>query len=201
MLPLDDRTVELFGARFRDRSPHREDRHYTYRPPLAPLPSQVGAAIGGRSWELRATVDRPAGAGGVLFASGTANAGLSVFVQDDRLVFDYNAFGDHTVVQTDEPVPEGRSELGVRFVREAKQAVATLLVDGQERGSTVIPLVMRIMSSTGPSVGADHGSPVSERYTGPFPFAGELERVDIQLLSRAEAGAAEAEARAAMARQ
>src|SRR3954452_14700121 len=94
VLPLDDRTIELFGARFRDRSPHREDRHYTYRPPMAPMPAQVGASIGGRSWDLDATIDRPVGAGGVIYATGTGNSGVSVFVQDDRLVFDYNCFGD-----------------------------------------------------------------------------------------------------------
>jgi arylsulfatase len=60
---------------------------------------------------------------------------------------------------------------------------------------------MRMMSSTGPSVGSDHGSPVSRRYDDSFPFEGELARVDIQLLSRPGADVAAAEARATMARQ
>ena len=201
VLPLDDRTVELFGARFRAQSPHPVDRHYTYLPPLSPLPSQVGAAMGGRSWELRATVERPAGAGGVLFASGTANAGLSVFVQGERLVFDYNAFGDHRIVESQRPVPVGPCELGVRLVRDGGQGTAEVLIDGEACGSVHLPLVLRMMSSTGPSVGADHGSPVSERYADEFPFEGRLHRVDIQLLSRAAADTANAEARAAMARQ
>lgn len=201
VLPLDDRTIELFGARFRDGSPHPEGRHYTYFPPVSPLPSQVSAPIGGRSWELRARVDRSAGVEGVLYATGTANAGLTVFVQADRLVFDYNAFGDHAIVESDRVAPTGRSELGVRFLREGRGAVAVLLVDDQPAGSIEIPLAMRMMSSTGASVGRDHGSPVSQRYRDAFPFAGTLERVDIQLLSRADAGTAVAEARAAMARQ
>ncbi len=201
VLPLDDRLVELFGARFVEHSPHRPDRRYTYRPPMAPLPSQVGASLGARSWELRACVDRPAGAGGVLYASGTANAGLSLFVQGDRLVFDYNAFGDHQVVESAEPLPVGPCELGVRFLREGKHGRAELLVDDAVCGSTPIPLVMRMMSSTGPSVGLDHGSPVSDRYASPFPFEGTLERVDIELLSRPAPDAAEVAARAAMAQQ
>jgi arylsulfatase A-like enzyme len=89
--------------------PHRPDRHYTYHPPVTPLPAQVAPALGGRSWDLWATVDRPTGAGGVLYASGTENSGLSLFVQDDRLVFDYNCFGDHHVVESERPVPEGRA--------------------------------------------------------------------------------------------
>jgi arylsulfatase A-like enzyme len=201
VLPLDDRTVELFGARFRDRSPHRADRHYTYLPPVAPLPSQVGAALGGRGWELRATVDRPVGANGVLFATGTANAGLSVFVQGDRLVFDYNCFGEHHVVESDGPAPVGPCELGVRFVRDGKEGTALLLIDDEPAGSLHVPMVMRMMSSTGPSIGSDHGSPVSRRYVDAFPFEGTLQRVDIQLLSPPGADVAAAEARATMARQ
>src|SRR6185436_12197002 len=82
VLPLDDRTIELFGARFRDGSPHRADRHYTYRPPMSSMPAQVGAQIGGRSWDLDAQIVRATGENGVLYATGTANSGVSVFVQE-----------------------------------------------------------------------------------------------------------------------
>jgi arylsulfatase A-like enzyme len=201
VLPLDDRMIELFGARYRDQSPHRADRRYTYRPPVTPLPAQVGATLGGRGWELRATVDRPDGAGGVLFATGTANAGVSIFVQGDRLVFDYNAFGEHHVLESDRPVPAGPCVLGVDFAREGKEGTAHLLIDDERCGTIHLPLAMRMMSSTGPSVGADHGSPVSERYDDSFPFEGHLDRVDIQLLSRPTSDVAAAEAKAAMARQ
>ena len=43
----------------------------------------------------------------MLYATGTENSGLSLFVQDDRLVFDYNCFGDHHVVESDIEVPVG----------------------------------------------------------------------------------------------
>lgn len=203
VLPLDDRTLELFGARFRNRSPHRADRHYTYRPPMSPLPAQVGAAIGGRSWDLEARIDRPAGAGGVILATGTENSGLSLFVQNDRLLFDYNCFGEHHVVVSTRPVPDGASKVGVQFRRgPGKGGDATLVIDEEPCGSVTLPFVMRIISSIGPSVGFDHGSPVSERYAGAFPFAGRIDRVDIQLVStRGEAGNAIADERATMARQ
>jgi len=205
VLPLDDRTIELFGARFRERSPHPVDRHYTYFPPITRMPAQVGPAIGGRNWDLSATVERPAGAGGVLYASGTENSGLSFFVDGDRLVFDYNCFGDHHVVESSEPVPEGEAVLGVSFRRElaGQGATATLTIDGRPVGSIDLPFAMHIMSSTGPSVGVDHGSPVSERYRGPNPFTGTFHRLDVQLLDAGVPGPSEAEVdeRASMARQ
>ena len=42
VLPLDDRLIELFGARFQDRTAHPANRRYTYRPPMSPLPAQAG---------------------------------------------------------------------------------------------------------------------------------------------------------------
>ena len=204
VLPLDDRTIELFGARFRDRSPHPATRRYAYRPPMTPLPAQVGAAIGGRSWDLAATIDRPAGAGGVLYATGTENSGLSLFIQDGRLVFDYNYFGDHHIVTSEVEVPEGPSVVGVAFRRTGEGGHATLVIDGESSGSVELPFVMRIISSIGPSVGFDHGSPVSEQYAAPFTFEGRLVRLDIDLRSArpAEAaGNAASDERATMSRQ
>jgi arylsulfatase A-like enzyme len=203
VLPLDDRTIELFGARFRERSPHRPDRRYTYRPPMTPLPPQAGAQLGGRSWDLVATIDRPAGADGVLYASGNQNSGLSLFIEDGRLVFDYNCFGEHRIVTSERPVPEGATTVGVRFRRTGEGGHATVVVDGEECGTVELPFVMRLISSVGSSVGYDHGSPVSDRYRDEFPFQGRLERIDIELRSgrAADLDAAATDQRATMARQ
>ena len=203
VLPLDDRTIELFFTRYRDRSPHPVDRSYSYYPPLSPLPGQVAPSLGGRGFDMLATIDRPGGAGGVLYATGTENSGVSLFVQDERLVFDYNCFGDHHLVESDLLVPIGPSVIGVRFRREGKGGEMTLLVDGTPCGSMTVPFAMTMISSVGPSMGYDHGSPVSERYRDAFPFQGTLTRIDVTLVKprSADQRAAEAEERAAMSRQ
>ena len=202
VLPLDDRTIELFFTRYRDRSPHPTSRRYTYYPPMSPLPAQVAPALGGRGWDLSATIVRPEGAGGVLYASGTENSGVSLFVQDERLVFDYNCFGDHHLVESEARVPVGPSVVGVRFLRKGRAGEATLVIDGRPSGSLSVPFAMTMISSVGPSVGYDHGSPVSERYNGPFPFEGELDRLEITLTRQpASARDVEGAERAAMSRQ
>ena len=68
--------IELFGARFRDRSPHPVE------PPLHLPAADVAAARAGRrrrsagaAGTSTPTIDRPAGAGGVLYATGTENSG------------------------------------------------------------------------------------------------------------------------------
>ena len=202
VLPLDDRMIELFGARFRPNSPHPATRRYRYLPPVSPLPMQAGAPMGGRSWDLTATITREQGQNGVLFASGTENAGLSVFIKDDHLVFDYNAFDDHTVVRSGEPLPDGARELTVEFRRlGGRKGTARLLVDGQETAVSDIGWIMSTISSVGASVGYDSGSPVSTEYSDAFPFEGTLHEVVVQILTRADVEAREAEARAEMSRQ
>ena len=212
VLPLDDRTIELFGARFREGSPHRPERTYRYIPPVTPLPVQAGPAIGGRDWDMVASVDRGPADEGVLYATGTENSGLSLFVQGGRLVFDYNCFGDHHVVESNRPVPDGPSRLGVSFRKRAfgdlgrSGADATISIAGEPVGEVHVPFAMFVMSSLGPSIGRDDGSPVSDRYQGSFPFTGRLHEVVVELVSRHRpAGAGDDEAtgeeRAAMGRQ
>ena len=64
-----------------------------------------------------------------------------------------------------------------------------------------IPVYMRMISSIGASVGRDHGSAVSPRYDAPFAFSGALHEVEIQLVSKRDPAAQEAEARAELSRQ
>ena len=77
------------------------------------------------------------------------------------------------------------------------------MIDGAACGRLDVPFVMNIISSIGPSVAHDHGSPVSDRYADSFPFVGTLHQVDIQLLTQeqAEAATAASDERAAMGRQ
>ena len=57
-----------------------------------------------------------------------------------------------------------------------------------------------MISSVGTSIGYDHGSAVSPRYRGPFPYTGGLHEVVVQLVGRPAAGTAEAAARTEMVR-
>jgi arylsulfatase len=193
VLPLDDRGVQLFGARFRKNSPHPEDRRYVYRPPMSPLPGQATAGLGGRNVDLYATVTFTPGDEGVLYATGTQNSGLSLFVQNNKLVLDYNAFGDHTIVESPFAVPAGDHELRVLLRRgDGMAGQLTLHVDGNEVATASVPLYMRMMSSVGPSIGHDHGSPVSTRYTAPYAYTGVLHEVVIEAgKPRADVKAAE----------
>ena len=201
VLPLDDRGFELFGARFRDLSPHPTSRKYVYRPPMSPIPGQASAAIGGRSFDLTATITRQKNDQGVLFSTGTENSGISIFIQNERFVVDYNAFDDHSVVRSNIEIPIGYSTLRAQFRRLKRGGEITIYVNEEPSGSIDIPLFMRMISSVGSSIGYDHGSAVSPQYESPFPFSGELHQIEIQLAARRASDADQAQARAENARQ
>ncbi len=202
VLPIDERGIDLFGARFRDRSPHPANRKYVYQPPMTPITAQASAAVGGRSWELTAQISSDGSSEGVLWAQGTMNSGISIFVQNNRLVVDYNAFDDHTIIESEIEIPEGDSTLTAVFRRgEGRVGACQLKVNGISSGQAELPLYMRMISSIGQSIGSDHGSQVSNCYNGAFPFSGTLYEIAIQLLSREASGTKEAIARTENARQ
>ena len=99
------------------------------------------------------------------------------------------------------PVPVGTSVVAMNFRRLDNAASATLLIDGVEVGAVAIPFMMRIISSTGMSIGEDHLSPVSPEYQAPFRFEGTLHQVDIQLVTPPAKDSNDVAAREGMARQ
>ncbi|HJO79574.1 MAG: sulfatase [Acidobacteria bacterium] len=183
VLPLDDRTLELFRPRFGPGTPH-QGRTYRYTPPISHIPAGAAATLGNRSFLVEASILRPEGGEGVIMAVGTENLGLSLFVKEERLVFDYNIFTDHHVVRSLQHLPIGEATVGVHFYRDGSTGTATLLLDGEAGGSMPVPFVIRILGSTGLDVGRDALSAVSEEYVGPFPFTGTLREVVIHLPSR-----------------
>jgi arylsulfatase A-like enzyme len=202
VLPLDDRGIELFTTRAADHTPHPTTRRYVYRPPMSPIPGQATASAGGRAFDLTARLTRSPGDEGVVWATGTENSGISVFVQHDRLVVDYNAFDDHTIVESDRPVPSGDVTLHVHLERDSRTTGwCEVSIDGEPAGRAGIPFYMRMISSVGASIGYDHGSAVSTRYASPFPFTGTLHEVVIQLPPKRDVAEAATTARAEMSRQ
>ena len=201
VLPLDDRTIELFGSRLDDHSPHPTHRKYRYRPPMSPIPAQAAPSPSGRSWNMTARLRSESRDEGVLYATGNENSGMTVFIQDSHLVVDYNAFDEHTIVESDVPIPEGENVLLVKIVRTSRTSGRVeLAVNDLVCGSAELPFMMRMISSIGASVGYDHGSAVSARYDAPYEFTGELHEVVIELGARTSAETQTA-ANAEMSRQ
>ena len=181
VLPIQERMATLFGGHPTPGTPRARD-HFVYHPPLGRIPPDAAPSLGSRTWTMTFSIERErADQVGVLLAMGTVNDGLVVYIdQQGHLVYDHNAFGDHTVVRSSATVPLGSSQVGVLQQRVKRgPARATLLIGGDEVGSEVIPLVPSMISMIGIDIG-HNPTGVSDAYEAPFTFGGRIERVDIE---------------------
>lgn len=187
VLPLDDRTIELFGAAPRPGSPHHRDG-YEYLHPIAHVPADASPNLGGRAWTVTAHVQVPdTGAEGVLYARGSHNVGHSFFVHGGSLHFDYNALGTHYRASAPLILTPGPHELGARFDRDGKGGVITVTADGVDLASAPVPRIVRMLGSTGMDIGRDALSPVVDDYPAPFPWTGAIDKVTFEIRSRPSA--------------
>jgi arylsulfatase len=201
VLPLDDRTIELFGGTPRPGTVHARSE-YVYVPPLAHIPADASPPLGGRAWTITAAVDVPVGgAEGVLYARGGHNVGHSFFVKDGALQFDYNALGTHHRAVAPVELTPGPHLLTARFDRAGTGGTLTLAVDGDDLADVEIPTIVRMLGSTGTDIGRDALSPVVDDYDAPFPFTGTITSVTFRTRSRADAAEVAATARAELAKE
>lgn len=201
VLPLDDRTIELFGGTPRPGTVHAR-REYVYHPPIAHVPADASPPLGGRAWTITAEIEVPAGgAEGVLYARGGHNVGHVLFVQGSTLHFDYNALGTHHRASAPVRLDAGAHTLTARFDRDGPGGRLTIGADGADLATVEIPRIVRMLGSTGTDIGRDALSPVVDDYEAPFPFTGRIDRVTFAIRSRADAAEVAATARAELSKE
>ncbi len=180
VLPIQEQDSRLFAGHKVTGTPGGRDR-YLYHPPVDRIPADAAPPLGTRTWHLRALLDRADhAAGGVIIAVGTINNGLALYLDDSgRLVYDHNAFGDHTIVRSPEPVPAGEIVVEVRQERVRRgPARVVIAIDGQPAGDAIIPLVPAMISPIGLDIGRSVAAP-SDGFTAPHEFQGRIIRLEI----------------------
>jgi arylsulfatase len=201
VLPLDDRTIELFGAPPRPGTVHAR-RGYTYYPPLTHVPADASPLLGGRAWTITADVVVPGiDVQGVLYARGNHNVGHSFYLKDGALHFDYNALGTRFRASGPLRLEPGRHQLTARFDREGNVGRITVGCDGVDLGAAEITKLVRMLGSTGMDIGRDALSPVVPDYPAPFAFTGTIERVSFDIRSKRSAADVDALARTELAKE
>ncbi|WP_406858030.1 arylsulfatase [Alsobacter sp. KACC 23698] len=181
VLPLDDRAQ----ARAFARDPATDARlRFVLYPGTRLLTPVTGPNFARRSFRITGFLQNcDDTASGVVFAYGRRAAGLSLFVQEGRLWFDYNLAGRHTELSAPLP-PLGRvGSLGCALLlHEEGRTELRLMVDGRDVASAPLPMAFPagfgLMSS---QCGMNEPSPVSPRYSAPFRFGPGLDRVEVEL--------------------
>ncbi|MGN0063483.1 MAG: sulfatase-like hydrolase/transferase, partial [Nocardioides sp.] len=150
------------------------------------VPESAAPTLGNRSSVVTFEVDLPEAASGVLYKLGQASGGLTVYLDQGRLFYEYNLFLiDRTIISTAEPLPAGPRTIVVRSTRHSPAPTSgmdvVVEVDGAPVASGTVPVLANVgfSANDGLDIGRALGSPVSLAYRdrAPFPFEGELRRV------------------------
>ncbi len=183
VLPLDDRLIERWSIPPAEGSIKTQRVHRIYRgvPHLGPEAAPDTRNV---SHTITARVARSSAADeGVIVANGGSPSGYALFVQDNRLVYEYNHVGERFRVVSDEELPVGAITVRLEFVKTGElRGEARLWRDAAMIGRGPIPRTLPFsLSLEGLDVGEDRLTPVSDQYASPFRFTGELDLVEIEI--------------------
>ena len=158
------------------------------------VPVNATANVLNRPYSITADVEIPQGdAEGVLLSQGGNDGGYSLYVQGGKLRYAYNYVGRNLYyVESAEAVPAGRHQLRFEFEVTGKPDIAhgkgvpgrgQLYIDGKLVGQTDIPLTNSLAIGLLSAIicGADPGAPVTPNYKPPFPFAGTIHSVTVDV--------------------
>ena len=135
--------------------------------------------------------DVPANASGVIYALGGFSGGLSCYVKDGVLSYEYNLFElMRTHIKAKDKLPAGKVKIEVETtyveLKPAGPLKVVMKVNGKEVASGVVPVSAPLLFTANDCLdfGVDLGSPVSVEYydDAPFKFNGKIEQARVEYL-------------------
>ncbi|MCB1125263.1 MAG: arylsulfatase [Verrucomicrobiae bacterium] len=158
-------------------------QEWTFASALTRMPEFAAPALGNKENVVTVDVDIPANANGVLYALGGFSAGLSCYVKDGVLCYEYNLFEiQRTHIQAKSKLPTGRAQIEVttKYLerKPAGPLAVVLKVNGMEaaKGQVPVSAPLGFTANDCLDIGTDLGSPVSTDYydDAPFKFNGTI---------------------------
>jgi arylsulfatase A-like enzyme len=152
------------------------------------VPEFCAPALGNKANTLTMQVTAGDKANGVLYKLGGAGGGLTCFVADGILTYEYNCFlVMRTTIAADEPLVAGTHTIEVETTyiepKPGGPLKVVLRVDGAEVASGTVPVSAALLFSANDclDIGRAYGGAVSRAYAErmPFAFDGEIGRVHI----------------------
>ncbi len=153
------------------------------------MPEFCAPALGNTDNLVTIDAKIPAGANGVLYALGGFSGGLSFYVKDGTLCYEYNLFEiQRTRIRAPEKLPAGKTRIEVETAysepKPAGPLRVTMKVDGKAVAEVVVPVSAPLLFTANDrlDIGIDLGSPVSPDYfeEAPFLFNGTIEEVRVK---------------------
>ena len=157
-----------------------------------PYASLYGFRFATGSYAVTAHAAIPAaGAEGVLFSSGNAASGVSLYVKNKKLTFAYSASGVLTEIVSPKAVPSGDVVLKAEVIcadgdgdgaTAGVRAKTVNLYVNSEKVATRDLGAVRNAGGGNIEAGRNFGTPVSSAYKSPYIFSGNLKKVVVDKL-------------------
>ena len=156
---------------------------WTFSGNINRMPEFAAPKLGKFDNDVHMEINVPENANGVLYALGSFSGGLSCYVKDGYLCYEYNLFEiERTQIKSKTKLPSG--DLNIEVVsrltstKPASSMNVVLKVNGKEVASGQVPMTAPLTFTANDCLdfGSDLGSPVSMDYfdEAPFEFNGTL---------------------------
>ena len=176
--------VVALHPEMRVSTPYRE---WNFTPDIVRMPEFCAPALGNRANTVTIDVELPDKASGVLYKLGGAGGGLTCFMDDGYLCYEYNLFIlQRSKIRSQQPLAAGEATIAVETVyaeaRPGGPLNITLTVNDEEVASGQVPISAPLLFTANDclDIGTALGSPVSLDYfdRAPFAFEGTIHNVN-----------------------
>jgi arylsulfatase len=190
VLPVGGGLMALLHPEMRLSTPYSE---WDFVGPITRFPEFTAPALGTKP--NRVTIDAHAdeGASGVLYALGGAGGGLTCYMDDGYLCYEYNLFIiQRTKIRSDRRLSAGKLRIEVETVyqdpKPAGPLEITMRVNGKVAAQGVVPISAPLLFTANDCLdfGTCLGSPVSLDYydRAPFSFDGTVDRAHVAYIDQ-----------------
>ena len=155
------------------------------------MPEFAAPALGNKPNRVTIEADIPADANGVLYKLGANSAGLTLFVEDGILCYEYNLFLImRTKIRATQKLPVGKARIEVETVyaepKPGGPLIVTINVNDETFAAGMVPVSAPLLFTGNDclDIGLALGSPVSLDYRekAPFKFNGTIGKVNVKYI-------------------
>ncbi|WOD37268.1 arylsulfatase (plasmid) [Nodosilinea sp. E11] len=162
---------------------------WTFDATTTRMPEFTAPGIGHASSRVTIDATLEDNASGVLYALGGSGGGLTVFMDQGQIQYEYNMELIERYIAQTARIPAGQHRIEVETTLQSPMplspAEVVIRVDGEEAARTTVGRTVpgAFTASETFDVGTDLGSPVSPHYADrrPFAFDGTIEQVNVEL--------------------
>jgi arylsulfatase A-like enzyme len=178
--------VPVLHPELRISPPYQE---WNFSGDITRMPEFCAPALGNKANVVAIAAEIPPNASGVLYALGSFSGGLTCYVKDGTLCYEYNLFEiERTRIRAKDKLPTGKVKIEVETAYAVPKPGGPLNVTMKVNGTIVaegkVPVSAPLLFTANDclDIGTDLGSPVSLDYfdKAPFRWNGKIENVQVK---------------------